>query len=87
MYLGSKSFVLYALKSRQFYKRESKTPLLKPILILLYRVGIKITDSMYADTEDKTELIAMIGPFWEVRILIVLRERLTMHKVTRGPII
>ena len=37
-------------------------------------------------TEDKTKLIAMIDPFWEVRVSTALRKKLTMCKVTRDPI-
>lgn len=56
---------LYALKSRQFYKREYKIALLKSILILFYTVWIKRPDSMYAAREDKTKLTALI----DLRIL------------------
>lgn len=41
---------LYALKRRQFYKRESKIVLLKSILILFYRIGIERPDFTYAYT-------------------------------------
>lgn len=67
---------LYALKSRQFYKREYKIALLKSIIF--YRVWIKRPDSMYADREDKTKLTALIDLFW---VLTALRKKLTMHKV------
>lgn len=41
---------------------------------------------MYADIEDKTKLIAIITPFWIVKVLIASRKRLTVDKVIKDSI-